>query len=43
MEMVATPGRTKYEVLDVPGQGCWRTSDRAGNIMRIHTKRIEIE
>ena len=29
-----------YEVLELPGQGCWRQSDRFGNTMRIHTKRI---
>jgi len=29
-----------YEVLELPGQGCWRWSDGFGNTMRIHTKRI---
>ncbi len=29
-----------YEVLELPGQGCWRWSDGFGNVMRIHTKRI---
>jgi hypothetical protein len=30
-----------YEVLELPGQGCWRQSDGFGNVMRIHTKRID--
>ncbi len=30
-----------FEVLDVPGQGCWRRTDGFGNTMRIHTKRID--
>jgi hypothetical protein len=29
-----------FEVLELPGQGCWRQSDGFGNTMRIHTKRI---
>ena len=29
-----------YEVLELPGQGCWRWTDGFGNTMRIHTKRI---
>ena len=29
-----------YEVLELPGQGCWRWSDGYGNLLRIHTKRI---
>jgi len=29
-----------YEVLELPGQGCWRQSDGFGNTMRIHTKQI---
>jgi len=32
-----------FEVLDLPGQGCWRWSDGFGNTMRIHTKRIGAE
>jgi len=32
-----------YEVLELPGQGCWRWSDGFGNTMRIHTKRIGAE
>lgn len=29
-----------YEVLELPGQGCWRWSDGFGSLIRIHTKRI---
>jgi hypothetical protein len=32
-----------FEVLELPGQGCWRLSDGFGNTMRIHTKRIGAE
>jgi len=32
-----------YEVLELPGQGCWRRSNGFGNTMRIHTKRIGAE
>jgi len=32
-----------YEVLELPGQGCWRWSDGFGSLMRIHTKRIGAE
>ena len=32
-----------FEVLELPGQGCWRWSDGFGNTMRIHTKRIGAE
>jgi len=32
-----------YEVLELPGQGCWRWTDGFGNTLRIHTKRIAAE
>jgi len=32
-----------YEVLELPGQGCWRWTDGFGSLMRIHTKRIGAE
>jgi len=29
-----------YEVLDVPGQGCWQWADGMSNVRQIHTKRV---
>ena len=39
-DRITTDDGVVYEVLDVPGQGCWRWTDGFGNTMRIHTKRI---
>jgi hypothetical protein len=39
---VAEAGVTRlYEVLELPGQGCWRRADPHGVLLRVHARQIE--
>ena len=42
-DRIATDDDAVYEVLELPGQGCWRWTDGFGSLLRIHTKRIGAE
>lgn len=39
-DQIVVAGQGTYEVLDLPGAGCWRYSDPYQMTFRIHTKKI---
>lgn len=40
-DRITTDDGAVYEVLEIPGEGCFRNSDRYGIALRIHSKRIQ--
>jgi hypothetical protein len=39
-DRITTSSGAVFEVLDIPGEGCFRHSDRFGVGLRIHTKQV---
>jgi hypothetical protein len=38
---ITTSDGAVFEVLEIPGEGCFRNSDRYGIALRIHTKQVQ--